>query len=392
MRSVLRPVTSRATWTRAVHLALGLWLAAACAFVWPGLDDMSARTVIGMYLAPLPVLTVLAAVPVVRRSEGIQARALLLPGNDEITVEPARTWPDRGRVLLWLVVRVELGVLAGQLTALAVATAWSLPRRSSGLAAAAGLPAWAGLPPAGAVLLVLVYALAGLGGLTAAVARRLLSPSPGERLAAQQARTERLLERTRLAAELHDSIGHALTVTLLQAGAAREVAGRNPAFVDGALAAIEDSARTAVADLDRVLALLRESAPPPDAPTLSAIHALVRSTEAAGAPVELHVSGPMADVPPIVSREAYRIVQEALTNALRHAGPVPVELRVEVGTQDLRLDVRNPVPPAVPTRGGSGSGVGTLHRRAAVLGGSAHAGPTGDGWQVSVRLPLTQSP
>jgi signal transduction histidine kinase len=195
-----------------------------------------------------------------------------------------------------------------------------------------------------------------------------------------------LLERTRLAGELHDSIGHALTVTLLQAGAAREVAGRDPAFLDAALAAIEDSARQAAADLDRVLALLRDGAPPRDAPTLADVDRLVHAARAAGAPVDLRVEGPVADLPPVVSREAYRMAQEALTNALRHAGPVPIALRVDVRADSLELDVRNPVP--VPAPAGGGSGVRGLRDRAAVLGGTASAGPVEGGWRVAVRLPL----
>jgi signal transduction histidine kinase len=346
----------------------------------PGLEDASPRALAGLFLAPLPLLAVLACVPVVRRSEGVQARALLLPGDDEVTVEPSRTWSDRGRLLLWLCVRVELGVLAGQATGAAVVTVWSL------LSGVGPLPAWAPVPLAATVVLGLGYVLAGLGALAAAAARRLLHPSPAERLRAQQVRTERLLERTRLAGELHDSIGHALTVTLLQAGAAREVAGRDPAFLDAALAAIEDSARQAAADLDRVLALLRDGAPPRDAPPLADVDRLVRAARAAGAPVDLRVEGPVADLPPVVSREAYRMAQEALTNALRHAGPVPIALRVDVRADSLELDVRNPV--AVPAPAGGGSGVRGLRERAAVLGGTASAGPVEGGWRVAVRLPL----
>lgn len=364
-----------------MHLVLGAWVAVACALVWPGLEDSAPRTLAGLYLAPLPLLALLACVPAVRRSEGVQARALLLPGDDEVTVEPARTWSERGRLLLWLVARVELGVLAAELTALAV---WA----GAALLTGSRVSAVAGVPLAVVVLPAWALAVAGLGALTAAVARRLLSPSPAERLAAQRARTERLLERTRLAAELHDSIGHALTVTLLQAGAARDVAGRDPAFVDRALAAIEDSARSAAADLDRVLALLRETSPAPAAPTLADVGGLVHAAEAAGARVDARVDPAVAGLPEVLSREAYRIVQEALTNALRHAGPVPVRLDVGVDGGALRLAVRNPVPaPVVAARGG-GSGIRGLHERAAVLGGTALTGPDGDDWRVEVRLPL----
>jgi signal transduction histidine kinase len=390
VRTLLRPLTSRSTWARVLHLAIALWFAVVCAFVWPGLPDASGRSLAGLYLAPLPVLAVLACVPSVRRSEGVQARALLLPGDDQITVEPSRTWSDRGRLLCWLLARVALGVLAGQLTALAVATAWSLLRSSPG---APDLPGWAGMLLAAVVVLALGYALAGLGAAAAGVARHLLHPSPAERLAATEARAERLLERARLAAELHDSIGHALTVTLLQAGAAREVAGHDPAFVDRALAAIEDSARHAVTDLDRVLALLRrEGSSAPDAPTLADADGLVRAAEAAGAAVDAELTGPVADLPPALSREAYRIAQEALTNALRHAGPVPVRLRIAVARDAVRLEVTNPLPVPTAASERGGSGVRGLHARAAVLGGTADAGPVAGEWRVAVRLPLAGAP
>jgi signal transduction histidine kinase len=389
VRALLRPVTGWSTWARVLHLAIGLWFAVACALVWPGLPDASVRSLAGLYLAPLPLLAVLACAPAVRRSEGVQARALLLPGDDQITVEPSRTWSDRGRLLVWLVVRVELGVLGGQLTALAVTTAWSQLHPVAGQAVR--MPGWAAVLLAIGVLTAAGYALAGLGALTAAVARRLLHPSLAERLAVQQARTQRLLERTRLAAELHDSIGHALTVTVLQAGAARELAGRDPAFVDRALAAIEDSARHAAADLERVLALLRDSSPPPDAPTLVDVDRLVRSAEAAGARVDAEITGPVADLPTVISHEGYRIVQEAVTNALRHAGPVPIRLRIDVGEDGLHLLIRNPLPAFTLAGTGTGSGVRGLHHRVAVLGGTAQAGPVEDDWRVAVRLPLVGS-
>jgi signal transduction histidine kinase len=370
VRSVLGPVTSRTTWARVLHLAIGLWVAVACAMVWPGLEDMSPRTVIGLYFAPLPLLAVLACVPAVRRSEGVQARALVLPGDDEVTVENARSWADRGRLLLWLCVRVELGVLAGELTALAVGRAWS-----------------AGIPLAVVLLLGLGYVLAGIGALLAAAARFLLHPSAAERLATQQARTDQLLERTRLATELHDSIGHALTVTLLQAGAAREVGDRDPEFVEGALRAIEDSARHAAEDLERVLGLLRGNSRPVPAPTLADVDRLVRSAEAAGARIDLQVTGAVTDLPPVLAREGYRIVQEAVTNALRHAGPVPVRIRIDVDVRGLALEVCNPTPARLPAGTGTGSGVRGLRDRAAGLGGTAEAGRVADGWRVAVRLP-----
>ncbi|CAM5613771.1 histidine kinase OS=Streptomyces violarus OX=67380 GN=FHS41_008025 PE=4 SV=1 [Streptomyces violarus] len=116
------------------------------------------------------------------------------------------------------------------------------------------------------------------------IALRLLGPSPAERLAALEERTEQLLERTRIARELHDSIGHALTVAVVQAGAAR--AAGDPAFTDRALSAIEDTGRAALEDLERVLGVLRESEKPVSSrPTLADADRLLESARASGAKV-----------------------------------------------------------------------------------------------------------
>ncbi|HEY9493833.1 MAG TPA: histidine kinase [Intrasporangium sp.] len=374
-------MTERSTWLRAVHLAVGAGFAVVCALVSPGLQDMSPETLSGLHIAPLPPLLLLACVPAVRRSEGVQARALLLSDDDDVAVDSSQTWGDRGRLFAWLVVRVELGVLAAELTALGVGAAWSLLGGTSPSSA----PRWAALPLAAGLFLVWVYSIAAVGALAAVIARLLLHPSTAERLRAQEERTAQLLERTRLAAELHDSIGHALTITLLQAAAARDVADRDRAFVDRALVAIEDSARQAAEDLERVLALIRDSSPSAAAPTLVDVGGLVRSVEAAGATVDLRLPDDLGDLPTEVSREAYRIVQEALTNVLRHAGPVPIQLGIDTDGEELRIAVRNPVPATAAQ--GEGRGIPGLHERVAVLGGTAHVGSSGSEWRVEVLLP-----
>jgi Histidine kinase len=132
-----------------------------------------------------------------------------------------------------------------------------------------------------ALLLAVGYAGAGLGALAAVMAPTLLGPSPRERIAALETATGLLTERTRLARELHDSVGHALTVVTVQAAAARRVIDDDPEFARRALGAIEDSGRTAMADLDHVLGLLRDDAHARQAPTrtLTDLPALVAEPE-----------------------------------------------------------------------------------------------------------------
>ncbi|MFB9850262.1 sensor histidine kinase [Micromonospora andamanensis] len=224
------------------------------------------------------------------------------------------------------------------------------------------------------------------------MAPALLGPASAERIAALEARAARLAERNRLARELHDSVGHALTVATLQAGAAREVLDADPEFVRRALAAIEETGRRAMDDLDHVLGLLRETGEPPVvAPqrTLSDLDDLIAETRAAGMSVRSRNRGPLDALPSAVSREGYRIVQEALTNAARH-GHGPVTVRVDVTPDGLEIELVNAMAErvggaAVP---GGGRGLVGMRERVLLLGGRITAGADGQRWRVRVRLPV----
>jgi signal transduction histidine kinase len=384
MVRLLRPLSRGTTYTRLVHL----WVPMLVVGVWLFID-MSTPWVPALVLVPLGL------VPAVRRGEGVQARLLLTPGEAEpgISEAPSATWRDRWRTVLWLQLRTVLGV------ACVFATVW-LPITSVELARSAwghtppGMPLPGRLPPHGTwallsplPLLVLYGVVVGLGELITVCARRLLGPSAAERLAVLEERTEQLLERTRIARELHDSIGHALTVAVLQAGAAR--AAGDPQFTDRALDAIEETGRAALEDLERVLGVLRETGRPVSArPTLADAGRLLESARASGATVEAEVTGPVTAVPGTVSREGYRILQEALTNVLRHAGAVPVRVRVAVTDDLLALEVRSPLPDAIPGPG-RGSGLRGIRERAALLGGSARTGPDEGDWRVRAELPIS---
>ncbi|MEE2048775.1 histidine kinase, partial [Nocardiopsis tropica] len=167
----------------------------------------------------------------------------------------------------------------------------------------------------------LLYTVALAGHLLALAAPRLLGPSPTERLAAAQAHAHTLAERNRLARELHDSLGHALSVVTLQAATAARLLDTDPEFARQALTHIADQARTATADLDHALGLLREdtAAPRTTPPDLSHLPHLAHATQHTGTDLTCHVSGDPARVPALLSRETYRISPEARTNALRHA-------------------------------------------------------------------------
>ncbi|MDQ3723521.1 MAG: histidine kinase, partial [Actinomycetota bacterium] len=217
--------------------------------------------------------------------------------------------------------------------------------------------------------------------------------SPAERLAASQRHAVHLAERNRLARELHDSVGHALSIVTVQAGAAGRVLDDDPAFAREALRNIETAARGGLRDLDHVLGLLRDDgASRTPTPTLADLARLVDSTRSAGVDVSTELTGPIDDVPQAVSREAYRIVQESLTNAARHAGHAPVSLRLSVGAHDLELELTNPIDASHPRHAGGGRGLNGIQERVTSLRGQVFAGPDAGRWRIAVRLPLHPTP
>lgn len=195
---------------------------------------------------------------------------------------PSTSWSERWRTALWLEIRLLGTGLTGLATVLLSTTAVDLVRSSFGSAPtdqgfATGLGAhwWAALlSPVPVVMLFAV--VVSCGEIITAAARWLLGPTPVQRLTALEERTEQLLERNRIARELHDSIGHALTVAVVQAGAAR--ATQDPDFTTRALAVIEETGRDALEDLERVLRVLRETdAPPGQRPSLAEADRLLDS-------------------------------------------------------------------------------------------------------------------
>ncbi|MEU8742118.1 histidine kinase [Streptomyces parvulus] len=378
----LRPLVRGATYTRLVYL----WVPMLVVSVWVLVDDTR------MWV-PAALLVPAGLVPAVRTGEGVQARWLLTPGQEDtgFSVAPAKTWRDRLRTVVWLQARLLLGLLTAGACVWLPILAVELARLSAGYRAYGipvlrdAAPHWAFALLAPLPVLALYGAVVGLGTLATAGARALLGPSAAERLTALEERTEQLLERNRIARELHDSIGHALTVAVVQAGAAR--AANSPEFTERALTAIEETGRAALEDLERVLGVLRETRTPVSSrPTLADADRLLESARVSGAEIDAEVTGALETLPGPVSREGYRILQESLTNVLRHAGAVPTRVRVAVAEGALTLEVRNPLP---DTRAQSarGSGLRGIRERAALLGGRARTGPDGGDWRVRVELP-----
>ncbi|MEU1365917.1 histidine kinase [Streptomyces sp. NPDC005803] len=352
----------------------------------------------------LPMAAVTALLPLARPLSVAVARALCgLPPERPLADGPARSRQARLRSAAWFTLHVGLGgIVSGMTLALvpfAVAV-MGLPLFAAvrdspvlGLPEALDRPwALALAPFAGlAMLAALTGCAAAAGALLADRAPVLLGPTPDDRLAAAERRAAELAVRNRLARELHDSVGHALSAVTLQAGAARRVLDSDPEFVRAALTAIEETTRRTVGELDSVLGMLRkdDDGAPDGAcgPGLDALEALLTHC---GLPVDYAADGDPDTVPAVVSREAFRIVQEGLSNALRHGGRgEPVRLRITVGAGELAIVLDSPLTgrPAV-VRPGGGLGLRGIAERAVLLGGRTEAGEHEDRWRLTARLPL----
>jgi signal transduction histidine kinase len=373
---------------------VAIYLSILMSILHGGQGDAFAGIVIA--LGWIPLSTAVAFLRPIRLLERTAAVTLLDVGLPEETAEGAASWRSRRRTAGWYVLHLLLGGLCAAVLLYGVPLTLTLieapflskpqPLGVFGISAAAHGP-WSLV--AGLALLVALFTFGTtLGALMARLAPTLLGPSPADRVAQLEHQKDQLVERNRLARELHDSVGHALTVTTLQAAAARQLLDTDPDFARRALAAIEETGRAALEDLDHVLGLLRDdvSTRTPQR-TLADLEALLDSTRDAGVEVRAEVGDGVGDVPPVVSREAYRIIQEGLTNALRHAGKVPITLRLAVRSERLELEMVNPIGASAPTRANGGRGLAGIRERVTILGGQMNA-EAGDEWRITVRLPL----
>jgi signal transduction histidine kinase len=200
-------------------------------------------------------------------------------------------------------------------------------------------------------------------------------------------------EHARIARELHDVVAHSVSVMVVQAGAARHILSKSPGQADEALRAVETSGREAMAELRHLLGVLNQDddhvalAPQPG---LDQLQSLVRRVGEAGLPVTLHVEGRTRPLPPGLDLAAYRVVQEALTNALKYAGLARTDVILDYREDELKIEILDDGPGRSAAAGaGAGHGLVGMCERLALYGGTLEAGPRLErGYAVRAWLPL----
>ncbi|WP_255308057.1 sensor histidine kinase [Streptomyces marincola] len=210
-----------------------------------------------------------------------------------------------------------------------------------------------------------------------------------------RARQSAIEERLRIARELHDVLGHSISLINVQAAAAVHRSAKRPGETEelvGALESVRATSKDALRELRATLGVLRqvdEEAPTDPAPAgLERIGELADRAAATGLDVRCRTTGEPPPVPPQISLAAYRIVQESLTNVTRHARATRADIRLAFAPGELRVDVTDDGRGAAPGPGAPGSGIAGMRERARALGGDLTAAGTGSGFRVAARLPL----
>jgi signal transduction histidine kinase len=198
-------------------------------------------------------------------------------------------------------------------------------------------------------------------------------------------------ERQRIARELHDVVAHSVSVMTVQAGAVRRLLRPEQERERLALETVEATGREALTEMRRLVGLLRKQGTMPEfapQPSMRAVDLLVGTVREAGLPVELAVEGDPRELPPGVDLSAYRVIQEALTNALKYAGPANAWVTVRWKERELELEIANDGR-SEPGGDGGGHGLAGLRERVSLVGGSLESGPrNGGGFVVRAHLPL----
>ncbi|MFI9601225.1 sensor histidine kinase [Streptomyces sp. NPDC052043] len=432
MIRAIRPFLRGSTYSGALFAFLGAMASAPLlppavlpALVWPSAPyGMRAALALLVWAA---LITAVGLVPATRRVLIASARRLLKvqlpdpvpvrrpagsPGAGPAPAVPDPAVPsgaDRLRTPAWLLLHVALGWTGTLASSVLFLMGLALPGHWTGSDTEIVLLDWTLRPEQGwqswvtAIVCVLLAVLVCVAMSSALrwLAPRLLGPSSAERLMLAAEREQRLAERNRLAHELHDSIGHTLTAATIQAAVAGEVLAADPVAARAALRSIEESTRAALEDLDYVLGVLREEqAETAPVRTLADLPELLDRLRHTGARVEPDLTGDLAQVQGTLSRAAYRILQEGLTNALRHGGGGPIQVEVAATQDGLRLSVVNRTGQEKSTGAGadrgvfptSGHGLPGLAERVRLLHGEFEAGPHGaEHWRLAVHLPVRVS-
>ncbi|WP_336698561.1 sensor histidine kinase [Curtobacterium sp. USHLN213] len=309
--------------------------------------------------------------------------------SDRVRAEVVR-WVVIGGMFAWLFVAIAFGWAVPN----------ALPNDDGGL-----IPPYIALSLLNIVINVIYFGAAWYAGNRAwasAVAKHELDLRTAE-LAAERERSAAqavTIERVRIARELHDVVAHHVSLMGVQAGAARRVIGHDPEQATASLGVVEQSARTAVEELRRMLGTLRadedggdDVRAAPSTEGLGRIGELADSARTAGHPTEYVVVGSVRDVPPTVSAVAYRIAQEAVTNVLKHAGPTArADVRVRYLDDGVEVEVTDDGHGDRAPRNTAGSGLGHvgMRERVAAVGGRIEIGPRArGGWLVRAWLPTT---
>ncbi|HVL33543.1 MAG TPA: sensor histidine kinase [Actinomycetota bacterium] len=208
----------------------------------------------------------------------------------------------------------------------------------------------------------------------------------------ERARAAVQQERARIARELHDIVAHHVSMMVVQAGAARRSLDARPEDVKASLASIEEAGREAIGEMRKLLGVLRSNggeASRAPAAGLSQLHELVEHARAAGLHLDVRVVGDATPLAPLVDASAYRIVQEAVTNVIKHAGVDRAQVTITHTADDVAIEVVDEGAGRVDAVRGSGLGLVGMTERAALFGGEMHAGPrVGGGFTVRARLPV----
>src|SRR5215213_9816421 len=248
-----------------------------------------------------------------------------------------------------------------------------------------------------ALVIAAAWLLGHFVGRRRAYTARLEQTAELERARAEQARQAVAEERLRLARELHDVVAHSISVIAVQSGVGAHVAKTQPEEAAKALAAIEATSRAALTELRRLLGVLRQEDEPQGAlapvPGLADLDSLLAEVGKAGLVVKLQINGTRPPLPAGVDLSAYRIVQEALTNVVKHAGPARAQVVVGYGDQEVTVEViddgRGVVTSAGDGRVGTGHGLIGMRERVQAFGGDLQTGPRpGGGFRVAARLPV----